>query len=252
MKSFFLRLGVYLQHKPVWLLLPIYLVWFGISKLFNLHGISFQVEEKRFPGEGLVDWTIKLILYSIILINDLIIFQLLRYLISTIQSIWIFIFIHFLFMLFIPDIVFVPILMSIVVNSILSVLILPKNSKNKFKIINSNIRTIVVIAILLISIYSSHTPLNEADYFSKLIAISSFAILSTLIIFAKVIFRRILKQNSLDNSKVLKLILIVFLNSVLTILMFRLNILIALLVSFYITLTIQFFYFNRNTKIIWW
>lgn len=252
MKSFFLRLGVYLQHKPVWLLLPIYLVWFGISNLFNLHGISFQVEEKRFLGEGLVDWTIKLILYSIILINDLIIFQLLRYLISTIQSIWIFIFIHFLFMLFIPDIVFVPILMSIVVNSILSVLILPKNSKNKFKIINSNIRTIVVIAILLISIYSSHTPLNEADYFSKLVAISSFAILSTLIIFAKVIFQRILKQNSLDNSKVLKLILIVFLNSVLTILMFRLNILIALLVSFYITLTIQFFYFNRNTKIIWW
>ncbi len=250
MKSFFLRLGVNLQRKPALLLLPIYLVWCGaflfVSEIYNLHKISLQIEEKRFPGEALGDYIFSIILFFIFSYYSYLIFYFASLIMSAVNSLIVFIIFHFIFLLFIPNEFYIPLMMTIILNLIFNVLIL-----SNFKRENWNRIFIATIPILLYSPLFFGTTIEYRNYFMKIELYISVITLVTLFLFSKTIFRLIRSQSSLENSIILVFSKIILLSSLTASLIFKMNFVLTLLTSIYITLTIQLFYYKRNTKLNW-
>ena len=246
MKSFFFRLGFYLQLHPTWSLLPIYLVWYCISTILNLHHISFHVAERRFPGESLINFLLLVFFYFLILINSLGIFKLLRCLLSAVDSLWIFILIHFTFLLFIPNDVFVFILGTIVIGIIVNVFLLSNNVKRSLDSSSAAIFSFLILVFL-----TSKIEINNAPYLTKCILMSAVGILSTIFFLRKEFFLVIKNHRLINRTTTLKFLWCFLLSSVLSSLIFGLNFFMSLSITFYITLTIQLFYYKRYRKLNW-
>ncbi len=250
MKSFFFRLGIYLQRQPAWFLLPIYLVWCStflfVSKVYNLHKISLQIEEKRFPGEALVDYIFSIIIFCIFSYASYLIFYFSSLILSAINSLIVFIIFHFLFLLFLPTEFYTPLMMEIILNLVFNVLIL-----SKFKDKNRNIIFMAIIPIALFSPLFFGQTIQYGNYNSKIELYISFLILSSLFLSWKTILKFFSNYKTLLNSKMKVFIQVVLLAALITSLLFKMNFALSLSASFYITLTIQLFYYKRYTKLNW-